>query len=135
MFASSAQFSHWGHTCVTAWLCEAETLRACPPPLDPGSSQLSEVRLFRSPSSSEVNILLDLLDMPRSHYPLTHTKWLREYGPLTYLVAMGQPILVINSLDMAKDLLDKKGSNYINRPRMVMAGELCSEFYYFPGGS
>lgn len=40
---------------------------------------------------------------------------------------MGQPILVINSFDMAKDLLDKKGSNYINRPRMVMAGELCMQ--------
>ncbi|KAG8947342.1 hypothetical protein FRC04_010790 [Tulasnella sp. 424] len=78
------------------------------------------------PGPRQLPIIGNLLDMPRSHYPLTHTKWLREYGPLTYLVAMGQPILVINSFDMAKDLLDKKSSNYINRPRMVMAGELCS---------
>lgn len=76
------------------------------------------------PGPRQLPIIGNLLDMPRKHYPLTHTKWMRKYGPMTYLVAAGQPFLVINSYDVAKDLLDKRGSNYINRPRMVMAGEL-----------
>ncbi|KAG8982931.1 hypothetical protein FRB90_006453, partial [Tulasnella sp. 427] len=66
----------------------------------------------------------NVFDMPRKQSPLTYMKWLKQYGPMTYLEVVGQPHLVISSYDMVRELFEKRGSNYINRPRMVMAGEL-----------
>lgn len=76
------------------------------------------------PGPRGLPIVGNVLDMPRTQFPLTYTKWMTEYGPMTYLVVAGQPTLVISSYDIAKELFDRRGSNYINRQRMVMAGEL-----------
>ncbi|KAG8947357.1 hypothetical protein FRC04_010805 [Tulasnella sp. 424] len=76
------------------------------------------------PGPRGLPIVGNVLDMPRKQAPLTYRKWNEQYGPMTYVVAVGQPTLVISSYDIAKELLDKRGSNYINRPRLVMAGEL-----------
>ncbi len=37
---------------------------------------------------------------------------------------MGMPVLVINSLDIARELLDKRSVNYSNRPQSVMLNKL-----------
>jgi hypothetical protein len=38
---------------------------------------------------------------------------------------MGKKILVLNSLEAAQDLLDKKGAIYSDRPRFVVIAEMC----------
>jgi hypothetical protein len=43
-----------------------------------------------------------------------------------YLNALGQPILVINSLKVAVELLDRRANIYSDRPRMIVANELLS---------
>ncbi len=40
------------------------------------------------------------------------------------MTALGTGLLVINSFEAAHDLLDKKGSVYSDRPRLVMIKEL-----------
>lgn len=51
----------------------------------------------------------------------------QRYGPLTFLTVPGQHVLVITSVEAAKDLLEKRGSIYVDRPRFVMVGELLGE--------
>lgn len=45
-------------------------------------------------------------------------------GPLVYLKLLGERVLVINSYDVAVDLLEKRSQIYSNRPKLWMAGEL-----------
>jgi hypothetical protein len=47
-----------------------------------------------------------------------------------YLSALGQPILVINSLKAAAELLDRRANIYSGRPRLIVAGEiLCGGLF------
>ena len=47
-------------------------------------------------------------------------------GPLVYLTVGGQGILVLNTHQVAADLLDRRGHIYSNRPRMISkCGSCC----------
>jgi hypothetical protein len=47
-----------------------------------------------------------------------------------YLNALGQPILVFNSLKSASDLLDRRANIYSDRPRLIVAHEiLCGGLF------
>ena len=47
-----------------------------------------------------------------------------------YLSALGQPILVINSLKTASELLDRRANIYSDRPRLIVAqGILCGGLF------
>lgn len=48
----------------------------------------------------------------------------KQYGPLTWLTIPGQNILVVNSLEVAQELLDKRASIFADRPKFTMAAEL-----------
>ena len=43
-----------------------------------------------------------------------------------YLDGAGQPIVVCNSLKSAFELLERRSSNYSDRPRFIMAQEILS---------
>jgi hypothetical protein len=43
-----------------------------------------------------------------------------------YLNALGQPIVVMNSLKVAAELLDKRANIYSDRPRLIVANEILS---------
>ncbi|KIO27629.1 hypothetical protein M407DRAFT_23194 [Tulasnella calospora MUT 4182] len=73
------------------------------------------------------NLLLyvpDILDMPQTRFAIAFTKFGEEYGPLTWLTIPGQNILVVNSFEAAKELLEKRSSIFIDRPRFTMTNEL-----------
>lgn len=83
-----------------------------------------------------------LRSMPSSHMWLTFTEWSKKWGNArlnrclhfnrTYLLkgdviyasVFGAPVIVLGSIDAARDLLDKKGSNFSSRPRSVTFYEL-----------
>ena len=52
----------------------------------------------------------------------------QEYTPgdIIYLNTLGQPIIVINSLKVAAELLDRRSNIYSDRPRMIVANEILS---------
>ena len=54
---------------------------------------------------------------------------LSTQGDVNYVSVVGQPIIVLNSYQAARDLLEKRGSIYSSRPRMVMLTELYVCFY------
>jgi len=50
-----------------------------------------------------------------------YMRWSREYGSdVLFLRVLGQPVVVLNSVRAAVDLLDKRGANYSDRPRFVL---------------
>jgi hypothetical protein len=46
-------------------------------------------------------------------------------GKIVYVDAAGQPLIVINDVDIANEILDKKGATSSDRPVLHMAGELA----------
>ncbi|GJJ14358.1 hypothetical protein Clacol_008622 [Clathrus columnatus] len=76
------------------------------------------------PGPRPVPIIGNAHQMPQEHPWLTFTKWQERYGDIIYLEILGKPLLVLNSSDIAIELLDKRSSIYSDRPHMTMASEL-----------
>ncbi|KAI0742423.1 cytochrome P450 [Daedaleopsis nitida] len=50
--------------------------------------------------------------------------WRKSYGDVVFFKLFQTPTIVLNSLESARDLLDKRSANYSDRPRMVLLAEL-----------
>ncbi|KAB5593902.1 Fumitremorgin C synthase [Ceratobasidium theobromae] len=55
---------------------------------------------------------------------LTFSTWSKQYGDMFYLNILGKPVIVIDSVEIASDLLDKRSNMYSERPTFQMAGEI-----------
>ncbi|KAI0365462.1 cytochrome P450 [Pilatotrama ljubarskyi] len=68
----------------------------------------------------------NLTDLPSGGYEWkAYVELARKYASdVLYFTVLGTPLLVINSFEAAHELLDKKGSLYSDRPRLVLAKEL-----------
>jgi hypothetical protein len=47
-------------------------------------------------------------------------------GEVMYLDGAGQPIVVCNSLKSSYELLERRASNYSDRPRFIMAQDILN---------
>ncbi|KAK4495602.1 hypothetical protein PRZ48_012870 [Zasmidium cellare] len=66
-------------------------------------------------------ILGHLRVVPTDNPEYAYAKWSEEYNSdVIYVNILGQPVVVLNSVQAAVDLLDKRGSNYCDRPRFVL---------------
>ncbi|KAJ7468478.1 putative monooxygenase [Mycena latifolia] len=64
-----------------------------------------------------------VLEMPRTYQWIKFSEWAKHYGSIVYLDAVGQPVIVLNSAKVAKDLLDRRSSIYSDRPTYSGYGE------------
>ncbi|KAF7343505.1 Cytochrome P450 [Mycena sanguinolenta] len=80
------------------------------PPLPPGPRGLP--------------IVGNILDVPTSNPWLNFAKLGEIWGEISSLTVLGQTMIIVNSLEIAEDLLDTHGVNFSDRPVMAMAGEL-----------
>uniref|UniRef100_A0A8H8CJB8 Cytochrome P450 n=1 Tax=Psilocybe cubensis TaxID=181762 RepID=A0A8H8CJB8_PSICU len=62
--------------------------------------------------------------MPTDLMEEVFTEWGAQYGDIVHISVFGQPMLVLNSLQAARDLLDRRSSIYSDRPRFVLLSEL-----------
>jgi cytochrome P450 len=53
----------------------------------------------------------------------TFEQWTKKYGPIVSAQLGGNTVIILGNAAVARDLLDRRGSIYSDRPRMVMAGE------------
>jgi hypothetical protein len=81
------------------------------------------------PGPKPYPILGNILDMPKKESHLSWESMGKEYGPLTYLKILNRSVLVLNSHEAAKDLLEKRGKIYSDRPHSVMFSELVGKMY------
>ena len=59
--------------------------------------------------------------IPVDNPEFAYAKWSQQYkSDVIHVSILGQPIIVLNSVSAAVELLDKRGANYCDRPRFVL---------------
>ncbi|CCM06458.1 uncharacterized protein FIBRA_08722 [Fibroporia radiculosa] len=76
------------------------------------------------PGPKRIPIFGNLYQLPLKQQAKEFQKWAENYGDIFYFDVFGQPALVVNSMQAAFDLMDKRGSKYSDRPRTVVLTEL-----------
>ncbi|KAF9464583.1 cytochrome P450 [Collybia nuda] len=76
------------------------------------------------PGPRGLPLLGNALHLPPSRPWETFAQWGKIYGGILYLNAFGKSIVVLNDVNYAFDILDKKSRIYNDRPKMMMAGQL-----------
>ena len=90
---------------------------------------------IKPPGPRRFPLIGNLLQMPVDTPWLTFSDWRKEYGEslphycvydhglvigdVIHVDVLGKPILIVNSAQIAKELLDKRSSIYSDRPRLV----------------
>ncbi|KAF4619933.1 hypothetical protein D9613_004660 [Agrocybe pediades] len=82
-------------------------------------------RALYPPGPRRFPLLGNLLDLPTSFEWVTYARWCKELGSdIIYLHALGNDVVVLDSLEAIEDLLDKRSSTYSSRPRFPMTVEM-----------
>ncbi|KLO16916.1 cytochrome P450 [Schizopora paradoxa] len=58
--------------------------------------------------------------MPKDDESQTITRWGKQYGDVVRVSLLGRNVIFLNSLKAANDLLDKRSSNYSDRPELSL---------------
>ncbi|KPM38746.1 hypothetical protein AK830_g7818 [Neonectria ditissima] len=68
--------------------------------------------------------------IPKDNTAAVYARWSKEYKPLTgtgtkdsdviHVKSLGQSIVVLNSVDAAREILERKGANFCDRPRFTL---------------
>ncbi|KIM75758.1 hypothetical protein PILCRDRAFT_826914 [Piloderma croceum F 1598] len=64
----------------------------------------------------------NVFELPSSHWWIKLARISREYGERVHLQALGQHIILLGGIQIAKELMDRKSCS--DRPRLVMCGDL-----------
>ncbi|KAH9474438.1 Cytochrome P450 monooxygenase 208 [Psilocybe cubensis] len=76
------------------------------------------------PGPKKLPLIGNLLDMPSSQEWFTFAEWAKKWGDIVSVSVLGQQIIIVNTIDQAMQMLDKKSSIYSDRPIIQMGGEL-----------
>ncbi|CCL98337.1 uncharacterized protein FIBRA_00331 [Fibroporia radiculosa] len=76
------------------------------------------------PGPMRLPLLGNVHQLPSTFQHKTFKQWAAKYGDIFYLEVFHKPAIVINSAQMARDLMEKRGSKYSDRPRTVIFTEL-----------
>ncbi|RDW65913.1 uncharacterized protein DSM5745_09652 [Aspergillus mulundensis] len=73
------------------------------------------------PGPPATPVLGHLHTIPHSHPEHAFIQWGKEFNSdILSLHVLGRPIIVLNSIEAARELLEKRGANYADRPRFVL---------------
>ncbi|KAF9045138.1 cytochrome P450 [Panaeolus papilionaceus] len=73
------------------------------------------------PGPVRLPLIGSALQMPMQSPWLTFSEWSKKYGDIIHVDAAGQPIIILNSAEAARELLDRRSAIYSDRPRLEMA--------------
>ncbi|CAA7266287.1 unnamed protein product [Cyclocybe aegerita] len=76
------------------------------------------------PGPRKLPLIGNLLDIPAKQEWFTFAEWGKKWGDIISVSVLGQQMIILNSAEVAIDMLDKKSSVYSDRPVMQMGGEL-----------
>ncbi|KAG6854559.1 hypothetical protein C0991_004895 [Blastosporella zonata] len=65
-------------------------------------------------------IIGNLLDIPTGFQWTTYTEWAKKYGDLLYINVLGTHLVIINSEEIADELVEKRSANYSDRPDIAV---------------
>ncbi|KAI0718536.1 CyP450 monooxygenase [Cerioporus squamosus] len=72
------------------------------------------------PGPKPLPILGNFLDLPRKLLASEYYKLHERYGDLVHLNVLGQSMVLIGTYETARELMEKRSSNYSNRPQSIM---------------
>ncbi|KAI0753216.1 cytochrome P450 [Daedaleopsis nitida] len=87
-------------------------------------------RLPLPPGPAPRFLVGNAFDMPKKDKYVRYHELNREYGDIVYLNALGQPIVLLETQQVAIDLLEKRSAKYSDRRLSVMA-ELTDFTWFF----
>ncbi|TFK18386.1 cytochrome P450 98A3 [Coprinopsis marcescibilis] len=67
------------------------------------------------PGPKGLPVIGNLLQIPQVKPWLVYDQWAHKYGDVIYVEAIGQPIILLNTMAATLPLLEKKGMNYSDR--------------------
>ncbi|CAL1697458.1 unnamed protein product [Somion occarium] len=76
------------------------------------------------PGPRRLPLLGNIHLLPMEYQERTLAEWGKTYGNLVFAKLFRTPAIIINSFDVARDLLDKRSGNYSDRPRFILQSEL-----------
>ncbi|KAF7358526.1 Cytochrome P450 [Mycena venus] len=85
----------------------------------------AKLRKIMPPGPPGLPFLGNLFQLPQFQW-LRFTEWKAQYGPIISLDLGGQPVVVLNSYQVASDLLDNRSAIYSDRPRFIMGSEILT---------
>ncbi|KAL4253122.1 hypothetical protein AB1N83_012925, partial [Pleurotus pulmonarius] len=88
---------------LSIYLKRRSTKRLALPPGPPADPLIGHLRL-----------------MPPENHELAFHEWSKKYGDVIHLRVLGRDIIVLNSVQAATDLFDKRGGLYSDRPNFVI---------------
>lgn len=91
------------------------------------SSVVKRPSLPFPPGPKPAPLIGNIHQLPKSLQWLHLYRWSKEYGPVMHLSMAGQSLIILSTHQAAHDLLNRRSSQYSDRPRMVMAGELVTK--------
>lgn len=75
------------------------------------------------PGPRPLPLIGNVLDIPTKLDHVVYAEWSKIYGDVIHLTALGKHILILNSFEAAKELLDQKSAIYSDRPYFPMLME------------
>ena len=75
------------------------------------------------PGPKPLPLLGSVLDLPTSREYETYTRWGKEFGDVVHVNALGRHIIILNSVQAAKELLERRSGIYSSRPYVPMLHE------------
>ncbi|KAH8114941.1 cytochrome P450 [Phellopilus nigrolimitatus] len=93
-------------------------------------SQNSRHNFFPGPPAEP--ILGHLRIMPTEFQWRTFADWGKTFGDVIYTNIIGHPIIILNSAEGARDLMEKRSANYSDRPISILHGDMLNLKYMLP---
>ncbi|KAJ7241433.1 cytochrome P450 [Mycena rebaudengoi] len=95
-------------------------------------AKLRRTRLPTPPGPKKLPLLGNLLSLPSHSEWETFSKWSKEcHSDIIHISAAGSSIIVLSSVEVAEDLLQKRSAIYSDRPRLPMVTELLGGDFIF----
>lgn len=73
-------------------------------------------RALLPPGPKRLPIIGNVLDMPRTYPWLTYTQWAATFGDVVYAEVFGNRLVILSSVKAVTELMEKRSSNYSDRP-------------------
>ncbi|KAI0077633.1 cytochrome P450 [Panus rudis PR-1116 ss-1] len=76
------------------------------------------------PGPRGLPIVGNALQYPLSEAWKTFTQWKNRYGDIVYISLFGTPVVILNTADVADELMNRRAANYSDRPNSIMVHKL-----------
>ncbi|TDL20244.1 cytochrome P450 [Rickenella mellea] len=76
------------------------------------------------PSPDSFPFIGNLLDIPTQNEIQVYHQWARKFGAIMSVTVFGRSVIYLNSIAAAKDIFEKRSSNYSERTKLHMINDL-----------